>query len=113
MMRFELDIYRERMPVLNIDRWFFDDKAKGIVHEEFVAGIPELIKFLCENARATKVHAIIDTQRFEGAFELKFSHEENGGVVYSLHHLNGWLCPVFWQYFSKPPKSLWVSVKEI
>ena len=106
-MRYILDIYREG------NKWFFDDSLKGIKHEEFVDGIPDIIKFACGNALAKNVRAIIDTQRFEGADELVFDHEDMGGVVYTCNNIQGWLCPVFWQYFTLPPKSLWVSVKEI
>lgn len=107
----EFDIYKEG------SQWFFDDSSKNIKHEEFVAGVPEMILCLCGNKHATKVHATIATKKpvFAKADELIFEHEEEGGVVYSCHNLSCWFCPVFFEYFDKNriPKTLFVKVEEV
>ena len=109
-MMFTLHLYREG------DRWFFDDEKKSIEHEELVEGVPEILYEICADTTVQKLDVSISTRQLTGGIPLKRSdrHDPMGGVYYIYdagdHEVEGWLCPVFWDYFTPPdaPKTIWL-----
>jgi len=112
-MIFTLQLYREN------NRWFFDDVRKNIEHEEFVGGIPEMIYAILGTDNAKKLSVDVSTTEIMEAVVLTHVDKLDpfGGVFYSYTNdtgevMEGWLCPVIWNYFKPPlaPKKLWVRV---
>lgn len=103
----------------DLGRWEFDDLSRGIKGEEFHEGIGRMIDSLLD-----KYVDIPITQ-----FRLSFSHapfvdyqarldwikQEDFGNWYKMNDIEGWLCPVLYQYFQTPPKHIYVKIdaKEI
>lgn len=97
-------------------RWFFDDEAKGIIHEEMVEGVPEILNFYV-GRDADTVDITFSDAPFNGYdAKLVFLEEVDGGVIYGdfdgVSTLGtGWFCSTFWKYFSSPaPKYLYFKV---
>ena len=80
--------------------WMFDDKAKDLVREPFVCGIPQMVELLVADIQhANKGFALyFSDQQFPG-FQLKVDlvEAEAGGNWYKLTvdgtETRGWLCP--------------------
>ena len=112
---FTLDLYREG------DEWFFDDIKKDIEHEGLVDGIPEIIYAMVGSDQITKCKVSVNTKdpslsptKNSSWLEMALEDEVDpmGGVYYSYEGIKGWLCPVFWRYFTPPdaPPKLWVLI---
>jgi len=118
-MMFTLKLYRPSNAVRVNDWWYFDDLRKDIEKEALVNGIPEIIAALLGKDNATKCTATISNKPFEGAIALEYDGDGpagQGGVYYKYaeKNLRGWLCPVFWDYFTPPnaPAKMWVKVSD-
>ena len=98
--------------------WCFTDKARELVHEPFVAGIPEIIdSFAHKNGtKDQETHSItFSASDFPGAQGVLLRGKpEHGGFWYSYMGLDatleGWLCPATLKYFDEHPEHLYVSV---
>ncbi len=108
-MVFQFDIYRED------DRWYFDDRPRGIIKEEFVEGVPEMILAIAKNSAARRVVLEVSTLPTEAADGILDYVPSPGtkDVYYRLGSIRGWFCPVFWKYFQDAPPTLWVRVLKV
>ena len=108
-MVFKFDIYKED------DHWYFDDRPRGIIKEEFVEGVPDMILAVTKNPNAHRVVLEVSTLPISSADGILdyVPSPESTGVYYRLGSIRGWFCPVFWKYFSDPPPTLWVRVIEV
>ena len=93
------------------DQWFFDDRAKGIEHEEFIEGVPELFYLVTGDPAVEHLDLEFSTEPFDGAIALRFVRDELDGVVYEYEGQEGWLCPVFREYLKEAPRVLCASVR--
>jgi hypothetical protein len=98
--------------------WVFDDAQVELVQEPFIEGIPEMIDILVQ-----------DIPNADNGFRLLFSaapfpnyqaelvllKEEYGGNWYhwEAHHLEGWLCPALFKYFSDAPQHIYCKAEQI
>lgn len=100
--------------------WCFTDEARGLLHEPFVLGIPEMIDYLIQ---------LLDVKKKEAKYSITFSEnnfptcksklekieEEYGGAWYSLHTEGvnvdkGWLCPATLKFFPYFPKTIYLTL---
>jgi hypothetical protein len=96
--------------------WVFDDEAKGLEKEPFVAGVPDMIDDLCKHVpEARKGFRLLfsSTPFPEYQLELKKVREENGGAWYrgGRGQSEGWLCPALFRYFETAPEALYVRAE--
>ena len=96
----------------------FDDPARGIVAEAFVAGADKIL------AEVAREYGLPPRSQFTLVFsdspwpvkrlhKLEWQREEMGGNVYRYYEFGeGWLCQTLLKYFDKPPKTIYFSVKE-
>lgn len=106
-------------PKMGTGIWVFDDKARDIKAEPFVNGIPEMID-----------HFTKDIPKAAKGFTLLFSKDPIPGAQAHLirdeivgqgtwYHLagspkvKGWLCPVLYAYFDKPPKHIYCQFQAL
>lgn len=96
--------------------WVFDDAAKGLVKEAFVAGADTMIDMVTQ-----------DIPNAENGFTLYFSAEpfpeyqvklnwvrpEYSGNIYFWEEfgVEGWLCSSLYKYFDEAPKNLYIKIK--
>jgi hypothetical protein len=101
-------------PYRHAGTWVFDDRARGLKKEPFVAGIPELIDQL-----------VADIPDADEGFRLTFGIQEFPGYEDRLVWLRkgssgnwyrsetfkaeGWLCPALLKYFPEAPKEIYVK----
>lgn len=97
--------------------WAFTDKARGLTHEPFVAGIPEIIDF-CIDAYGDKTketHRIVFSAEY---FPLCQGHmtktsNEHGGAWYQFDvqdgGFKGWLCPATLKFFDSHPEKIYFA----
>lgn len=97
--------------------WVFDDKARNIKAEPFVNGIPEMIDhFTKDIPNAVKGFMLhFSANPIPGAQAHLIRDEIVGqGTWYHLARypkVRGWLCPVLYEYFAKPPKHIYCQFK--
>ncbi len=110
-MKIELKAYKED------ERYYIDDPSNGFSKDdnELVDGVPEMIAALA-SAEAERLVITAGDEAFPGAVRLDLGNPDiGGGVTYTLSHggvvIEGWLCKVFWHYFAKAPKKLFVLIK--
>lgn len=101
--------------------WCFDDLSRGIENEPFVEGIDEIISLLTVNMPdpGRGFDLLVSENPFPGHTE-RFRHiySRDGGEVYQWDRgkpnglgFHGWLCPVFYRYFPRPPKYIYVKAE--
>ena len=102
--------------------WMFDDEARGLVAEPFVAGIPEIIEDLIER------HTEMSSEEAENGFTVVISsspfpehqavlaleREDMGGNWYKEEETEyeGWLCPAMYKFFEEAPERIYIQVQE-
>jgi len=95
--------------------WAFDDAEKELVHEPFVAGIPEIIDIFA--GERNEVDIYFSGAEFPGCQgHLEKIGKQFGGADYKLvangyESMVGWLCPALFKYFDKAPEQLWFQIK--
>ena len=94
--------------------WVFDDPARGLVREPFVAGADKMIdRVVADIPHAAKGFTLtFSATPFPGhQYRLDWLRQEDGGNWYVSEQLDmeGWLCPALLQYFPSAPKHLYVS----
>lgn len=101
--------------------WCFTDEKRGLVHEPFVLGIPEIIDFMIEKLPAkdkTGTYRIL----FSSAMfpncktRLKKEQHEYGGAWYNLQteqnkEFRGWLCPATLKFFADFPNEIFFHLE--
>ena len=98
--------------------WVFDDPARDLRQEPFVAGVPAMIDQLVAglpNARKG-FRLIFSDQPFPGyqrAFTL--TRGEYSGSWYRCDDppMEGWLCPALFKYFDEAPKTLYAKAEPL
>lgn len=98
--------------------WHFTDKARGLLREPLVAGIPDILEELLADegiplAKARKGLTVTFSGRpIPGAqLKLKRKKREAGGAWYEDGTgQQGWLCPALLKFFAAPPATLHVVV---
>jgi len=118
-MKYIFDLYK-------IDkRWFFDDPSKNIYQEEFIDGVPEIIEAYVGDKAVTAKIILNDSVPDDASGEIQYHSLHYAGslgewtryedtdfdgseeIVYG----EGWFCPTFWKYFSKPaPEVLYFRI---
>ena len=105
-------------PYLYSGTWVFDDPAKGLEKEPFVAGIPHMINDITRSIpKAWKGFRLL----FSAApfpdyqAELEWIREESGGGWYRQvgTAAEGWLCPALFKYFDKAPAKIYVKAEKM
>lgn len=112
-MIYTIQFYREPS-----GRWFFDDEVKGIIHEEMVEGVPEILNFYAGwDKNSVDVEVTNEApDNPENYARLVYFEDADGGVIYGdfdgiSTYATGWFCPTFWKYFDWPaPKELYFKV---
>ncbi len=85
--------------------WYMDDPERGIVLEELILGIPEIIEHLV-GRRTDRFICTFSAEPLDGKSSvLEKDGESDGGCWYLLRgtSLRGWLCPTIFQYFDPAP----------
>jgi hypothetical protein len=95
--------------------WVFDDPAKEVEREPFVAGADLILDALAGDA--DRIRLLFSDGPFPGAtLTAELVRHESGGVWYRVVEgpavgSEGWLCPVLLRYFPTPPDRLYVEVR--
>ena len=94
--------------------WAFTDKERDLVHEPFVAGIPEIIDLFVDNYgdKTRETHRItFSDQSFPGSHAyLTKTRNEMNGAWYQFGDYEGWLCPATLKYFPWHPQEVHVAI---
>jgi hypothetical protein len=98
--------------------WVFDDKARGLLKEPFVAGIPEMIDNLVTNIPNARkgFRLLFSAEPFPGAqTRLAWRRKDTKGNWYysEQYKQEGWLCPSLFKYFPTAPKSIYVKAEPL
>lgn len=100
-------------PFLDRGMWVFDDSDRAIVHEPFVAGIPEMIDHFTKGIKgAEEGFTLLFSDSPIPGFQAHLTLKEAGDRNWSLYTLKGskkegWLCPVLLEYFPEPPQNIY------
>lgn len=105
-------------PYRHAGTWVFDDPARGLKQEPFVAGIPEMMDRL-----------VADIPNAEDGFRLTFSAREFPGHTHKLvwrrkdssgnwyysaeFDAEGWLCPALFAFFKEAPKEIYLKAEPL
>ena len=94
------------------DGWVFDSAEHGLFQEGLVGGTDDIVDELLRRAGLTgRPFALrFSDGPFAGAAAARWVRPEDGGNVYRLFGIDGWLCPNFLLYFDGPPAVLHVAV---
>jgi len=105
--------------------WAFTDETYDLLHEPFVAGIPQFIDFIIRqdnnDPRDGEYLVTFSQNPFPTAvFELRFDRDDMGGAWYNCRPCDeakndrvggeGWLCPATLHYFEDFPPSIFVQI---
>ncbi len=99
-----------------VGTWLFDDQPRDIEREPFVEGVPEMIDDLVSNISNARsgFRMLFAASPFPG-FQRRLNRirEEMGGVWYATNDppMEGWLCPVFFQFFDEAPANIFVKAE--
>jgi len=102
-----IEIYR------HCGTWAFTDDSRELVHEPFVAGIPEIIDHLIDiysDSSKDRHKITFSSTNFPGSqARLTRKSAEHGGYWYQFGpNMEGWLCPATLKYFPEHPEELFV-----
>lgn len=105
-------------PYKALGMWVFDDPARGLIQEPFVAGADTLIDLATIDIpdAETGFALVFSATEFPGYhLRLEWRREEMGGNTYhsSDFGVDGWLCPALFKYFEVAPKEIFVQLKSI
>jgi len=97
-------------------QWVFDDEAKELDKEPFVAGADTLLDILTNNASNCQI--VFSKDEFPD-YDLKVEKVGPGmgnGTDYKFYFNNGqqhwlWLCPALLKYFNDPPQTIYFKLK--
>ena len=105
--------------------WAFTDETHDLLHEPFVAGIPQFIDFIIRqdnnDPRDGEYLVTFSQNPFPMAvYELRFDRDDMGGAWYNCRPCNatkndqvggeGWLCPATLNYFEDFPRTIFVQI---
>ncbi len=103
---------QEIYPYRYYDGWVFDSAEFGLSKEGLVGGTDRIIDALLARAglEGRPFALRFSDQTFDGSAAAPWVRPEDGGNVYHLFGIDGWLCPNFLHYFDRPPAVLHVAV---
>jgi len=96
--------------------WCFDDKARDLLAEPFVASADAFITDAAKIAKVKDpirngVRVTFSHASFPGHQFAAFRQEaEAGGYWYQLFGRRGWLCPALFKYFAEAPERIYFAV---
>ncbi len=98
--------------------WAFTDKAKDLIDEPFVCGIPQIIDGVIGGPRCDRAYILFSATPFPGYdVALRADCAEHGGFWYTaiagpklVFNLRGWLCPATLKYFDGFPDAIYCCV---
>jgi hypothetical protein len=102
--------------------WCFTDEARGLLHEPFVLGIPQIIDNLISknfnNEQIEEYSILFSSNEFPQCLnKLQKVNEEYGGAWYELikeekseTEQKGWLCPATLKFFSTFPEVIYFNL---
>lgn len=104
-------------PYKHAGTWVFDDEARGLKQEPFVAGIPEMIDQLVEDIPNAEegFRLIFSAREFPGyTHKLEWVRKDSTGNWYYSPEFDaeGWLCPALFAFYDEAPKTLYVKAEE-
>jgi hypothetical protein len=91
----------------------FDDEARGLRREPFVAGADDALAVLAGGRQEFTV--LFSDGEFPGAqVRVDRREAEYGGNWYETADgsLRGWLCPALYRYYAVAPDSLWIEIRD-
>jgi hypothetical protein len=98
--------------------WAFDDAAKDLHGEPFVAGADKILTslvtaFTIRNAFTKGFGLIFSDQPFPG-FQVVASRgrQEHNGFWYVVMGREGWLCPAMFRFFPEAPLHIFIQIVE-
>lgn len=107
--------------VIHPYRWHgqfvFDDEARGLDREPFVAGVPKMLELAAAQAGIENPEdgfvLLFSDQPFPGAnICLDWQRKEMGGNVYAWNGMEGWLCPALERFYPPAvPQHLYVQLQ--
>jgi hypothetical protein len=105
-------------PYKNSGTWVFDDQARGLTKEPFVAGIPQMIDNLVTNIpNATNGFRLLFSAEPFPNFQTKLiwrRSEAKGNWYYSEQFkAEGWLCASLFKYFKTAPPEIYIKAEPI
>lgn len=98
--------------------WMFTDKETGLVDELLVSGADDLCERICDKYHINKEQGFSvdfsdNEKEFNDPLILKYlCKPDSGGYLYIIDDQACWLCENLLQFFQKPPKTIYFSVKE-
>jgi len=103
-------------PYKHAGTWVFDEPARGLKQEPFVAGIPQMIdKLVTDIPNAEQgFRLIFSAQEFPGyTHKLVWRRKDTSGNWYYCPQFNqeGWLCPALFKFFNEAPKTIFVKAE--
>ena len=103
-------------PYRHAGTWVFDDAARGLDKEPFVAGIPELIdKLVADIPDADQGFRLTFSAREFPGYDAKlvWIREDTTGNWYCAEEFQaeGWLCPALLKYFRTAPEEIYVKAE--
>lgn len=105
-------------PYKHAGTWVFDDQAKGLTKEPFVAGIPRMIDNMVTNiANATNGFRLLFSAEPFPDYMAKLTwrrSEAKGNWYYcEQYKMEGWLCSSLFKYFKTAPPELYIKAEAI
>ncbi|NQT93809.1 MAG: hypothetical protein HQ559_13705 [Lentisphaerae bacterium] len=105
-------------PYKTAGTWVIDDPTRGLEREPFVAGIPKLIDRLTQDipGAETGFRLLFSAGEFPGfTHKMTWKRKSSSGNWYYSEEFKaeGWLCPAFFKYFSKPPRAIYIKAEPI
>lgn len=100
--------------------WAFDDPGVGLRREALVAGMPEILVWLAEQAGVSNPEdgftLLFSAQQFPGADVLARRIGPDGGDRGNTYEIQtprgpmqGWLCPALYKYFDNAPEVIYAQ----
>ena len=105
-------------PYWHSGTWVFDEPAKDLEKEPFIAGIPKMISDITRYIpNAWKgFRLLFSASPFPDYMaELEWVKEEDGGNWYRQvgTTAEGWLCPALFKYFDSVPANIYVKAEKL
>ena len=96
--------------------WAFDDEARGLLREPFIAGMDKMLDAIARKLKRRKLSVTFSGSKFPGSnYTLNKAALESGGVWYICEELGmkGWLCPALFKYFATAPARIYIQVEAL
>jgi hypothetical protein len=94
--------------------WAFDDEARGLLREPFIAGMDKILDAIAKKLKARRISVTFSGSKFPGFnYTLNKAASESGGVWYICEELGmkGWLCPAMFKYFTTAPGRIYIKAE--